>query len=177
MFTWANLVTLIRLLLVPVILIALLSARKTEALVLFVMAGASDALDGILARKLRQKSLLGAVLDPLADKFLLDSIYLLCAWKGYLPVYLAVLVISRDVFIITGFLILHLFFVTPEIRPSRLSKLNTMVQIVTAAAVMASLRPDLLEPLFYLTATLTVSSGLHYLYLGFISFPQRPDPR
>ncbi len=173
-FTWPNLITVLRLLLIPLIVIALFSERKSEALVLFVLAGLSDALDGLLARKLGQKSLLGAVMDPLADKFLLDTIYVLCAWKGYLPAFLAVLVVSRDVFIVSGFLVLYLFSTPPEINPTRLSKANTTLQVVTAASVLASLSSSILEPLFYLTAAFTVTSGLHYLYLGFKAFPHRP---
>ncbi len=174
MFTWPNLITVIRLFLIPLIVIALFSEKKTEALVLFVLAGLSDALDGFLARRLEQKSLLGAVMDPLADKFLLDTIYILCAWKGFLPPYLAVLVVSRDVFIVSGFLVLYLFSTPPEISPTRLSKTNTALQVCTAAAVLAGLSSTLLRPLFYLTAALTVASGLHYLYLGFKSFPHKP---
>jgi len=174
MFTWPNLITVLRLLLVPIVVIALLAGRRPEALVAFLAAGISDALDGFLARRLGQKSLLGAVMDPLADKFLLDTIYVLCAWKGYLPVFLAGLVVSRDVLIVSGFLVLHLFATPPEINPTRLSKTNTAVQVVTAAAVLASLPRPWLPPLFYVTASLTVISGLHYLWLGFRAFPHKP---
>jgi cardiolipin synthase len=172
-FTWANLITVVRLLLVPTIVILLLHEKRTPALVVFLLAGFSDALDGFLARHLGQRSTLGAVLDPLADKFLLDTIYILCAWKGYLPPTLAVLVVSRDVFIVSGFLVLYLFSTPPEIRPSLLSKINTACQILTAAAVLARAPETLLHPLFYLTGGLTVASGLHYLYQGLKLFPPK----
>ncbi len=167
MITWPNILTVLRILLIPLVIIALLEGRRFEALVFFVVAGVSDALDGLLARTLNQKSQLGAVLDPVADKFLLDSIYVICAWKGFLPAYLAVLVVTRDALIIAGFLILYLFVYPPEPRPTILSKANTVAQVVTAAAVLASAPKALLRPLFFVTATLTVSSGLHYLYLAF----------
>ncbi len=173
-FTWPNLVSVLRLLLIPLIVIALLAGRRTEALILFLAAGLSDALDGLLARLLKQRSSLGAVLDPLADKFLLDTIYVLCAWKGYLPPFLAVLVVSRDVLIVTGFLIFYLFVVPLEVRPTLLSKGNTAFQVITAAAVLGGLPEGFLKPLFYLTACSTVASGLHYLYLAFKAFPHRP---
>ncbi|WP_210534555.1 CDP-alcohol phosphatidyltransferase family protein [Thermosulfurimonas marina] len=181
MFTWANLLTLSRLLLVPLIVILLLNESRTPALILFLLAGLSDALDGFLARHLKQRTVLGAVLDPLADKFLLDTIYILCAWKGFLPPALAVLVVSRDVLIVGGFLVLYLFSSPPEVRPSLLSKANTLFQILTAACVLAQAPEGLLHPLFYLTGGLTVASGLHYLYLGFKLFPPkdaspRPSP-
>ncbi|RUM86925.1 MAG: hypothetical protein DSZ24_07470 [Thermodesulfatator sp.] len=95
---------------------------------------------------------------------LLDTIYVLCAWKGYLPSALAVLVVSRDVFIVSGFLVLYLLSIPPEIRPSWPSKVNTAFQIFTAAAVLAEAPPALLGPLFYLTGGLTIASGVHYLY-------------
>lgn len=175
MLTWANLVTVFRLLLIPVIVIALLSGRRTEAFILFLAAGTSDALDGFLARVLKQKSLLGAILDPLADKFLLDTIYILCAWKGYLPAFLAVLVVSRDVLIVSGFLILYLFVASPEVSPTLLSKINTTFQVITAALVLAGIPSRFLNPFFALTASFTVASGLHYLYLAFKVFPHRPE--
>ncbi len=174
MFTWPNLITVLRLLLIPVVVIYLLDGKREIALIFFILAGVSDALDGFLARVLHQKSPLGAVLDPLADKFLLDTLYVICAWKEYLPPFLAVLVVSRDVFIVTGFLILHLFATTPEINPTLLSKANTVFQILTLALVLASLSPAFLKPFYYFTAFLTVLSGLHYLYLAFKAFPHRP---
>ena len=174
-FTWANLVTVLRVMLVPAIALALLSGRNREALVLFLVAGASDALDGFLARALKQKSLIGAILDPLADKFLLDTIYILCAWKGDLPTFLAVLVVSRDVLIVVGFLILYLLGTSLKVKPTLISKINTAIQIITAALVLAEAPSRILNPLFFITALLTGASGLHYLYLALKSFSRRSE--
>ena len=161
-----NLITLLRLLLIPAVIICLLENRFGWALVFFVVAGLSDALDGFLARALKQKTLLGAILDPIADKLLLDSIYLLGASRGLFPDWLAVIVISRDILILLGFILLSLFKHRFEVQPSIPSKITTAFQITTAVVTLYGLPQEILEVFFFLTTGLTVFSGLHYLYLG-----------
>ncbi|AEH44723.1 CDP-diacylglycerol/glycerol-3-phosphate 3-phosphatidyltransferase [Thermodesulfatator indicus DSM 15286] len=159
-----NLVTILRLCLVPVVISYLLAGDHQKALIFFLIAGLSDVLDGFLARRLNQKTLLGAILDPIADKTLVDSIYLLGAYLELLPKWLAVIVVGRDFLILLGFLCLVAITKKIEVRPTYLSKATTAIQVITVVATLAKI-PNL-NILFYLTGVFTVLSGLHYLWLG-----------
>jgi len=172
MLNLPNLITLLRLLLIPVVVICLLEDKFQWALVFFLIAGLSDALDGFLARTLKQKTQLGALLDPIADKLLLDTIYLLGVGRGLFPEWLAVIIISRDVLILLGFLLLSLFKHRLEVHPSLPSKLTTACQIITVVLTLYGLPPRALHLLFFVTAGLTIFSGLHYLYLGLRAFAE-----
>ncbi len=167
-----NLITLLRLLLIPIVTICLLEERFQWALIFFLIAGLSDALDGFLARALKQKTQLGALLDPIADKLLLDTIYLLGAGQRLFPEWLAVIVISRDVFILLGFLLLTFFKRRFEVHPSIPSKITTVCQILTVILTLYGLPSQILLLAFHLTAALTILSGLHYLYLGLKAFAE-----
>ncbi len=140
---------------------------------IFILAGVSDGLDGFLARVMNQKTKIGAILDPIADKALLASSYVTLAVTGLIPNWLAVTVISRDLIIIFGVIVLFLFHSGVEIRPSVISKLTTLFQLVTiffvlGASVFSVKITVLVTCLFIVTAILTVASGLHYLYKGFM---------
>ncbi|WP_456434527.1 CDP-alcohol phosphatidyltransferase family protein [Thermosulfuriphilus sp.] len=161
-----NLITLLRILLVPVFVIFLLRGYREEALGVFVAAGISDGLDGLLARSLKQQTILGAVLDPLADKLLLSTSYVTLAVTGFLPDWLAVLVISRDVLIMLGVVIIFIFRSQVEIKPSLISKATTCLQIATVALALYNGGGPGLRYFVYLTATATICSGLHYVYKG-----------
>ena len=161
-----NFITLLRLLLIPVVIISLLEGHLRLSLFFFVLAGLSDALDGFLARALKQKTLLGAILDPIADKLLTNSIYILAAYLDLLPDWLAVIVISRDVLILLGFLLLSLQTKRLEVSPTLLGKATTACQLSTVVVTLAGLSPPVKSLFFYLTALITVLSGLHYLYLA-----------
>ncbi len=166
-----NLLTILRVILTPLLIILLIHERYDLAFVVFVVAGVSDGLDGFLARVLKQKTRLGAVLDPLADKALLASSYITLAIMDKIPDWLAVTVISRDVIIVLGVLILLLMRSRVEISPSILSKLTTLMQLITIFVVLLNqLFPQdlsaLVDALFAVTALLTVASGLHYIWLG-----------
>jgi cardiolipin synthase len=131
-----NLLTLMRLFIIPFLVIAILDGRYRLSFALFVLAGISDALDGLLARWLRQKTTLGQYLDPIADKLLLSTLFVVLTHVGLIPQYVTVLVFSRDVGIL---LISTLLFVTNALRdfqPSLFGKLNTLVQIVALLAVL-----------------------------------------
>ncbi len=166
MLNLPNLVTLLRLILIPVVIINLLEGRLKLALFFFILAGLSDALDGFLARALNQKTLLGAILDPVADKLLVNSIYILGAYLGLLPDWLAVIVLSRDVLILIGFAILTFHTKRLEVRPTILSKCTTASQILTVVVTLAGLSREIQEVCFYFTGGLTTLSGFHYLWLG-----------
>jgi cardiolipin synthase len=134
-----NLVTLVRLLCVPVGVYMMLSGSWTEAFWVFLAASMSDAVDGALARWLRADTMLGRYLDPLADKMLLVSVYITLGQAGHLPLWLVVLVVSRDLLIIGGVLLLHMVGQPPKMAPLLISKLNTVAQIALAALMLASL--------------------------------------
>jgi len=131
-----NLLTLMRLFIIPFLVIAILDGRYNTAFALFVLAGFSDGFDGLLARWLSQHTALGQYLDPIADKLLLSTLFLVLTHMGLVPRYVTVLVFSRDLGIL---LISTLLFATGtlrDFRPSLLGKLNTVVQILGLTAVL-----------------------------------------
>ena len=134
-----NLITLGRILLVPIVVWAIASGAMWIAFVLFVAAGVSDAVDGFLAKRFRMTTELGAYLDPLADKALIVSIYLTLGINGDIPRWLVILVVSRDILIVGGVILSWLVGPPLKMRPLIVSKLNTVAQIVFACVVLGSL--------------------------------------
>jgi cardiolipin synthase len=131
-----NLLTLMRLFIIPFLVIEILDGHYRISFALFMLAGISDALDGLLARWLSQKTTLGQYLDPIADKLLLSTLFVVLTHVGMIPQYVTVLVFSRDVGIL---LISTLLFATGALRdfwPSLFGKLNTLMQIVALIAVL-----------------------------------------
>jgi len=165
-----NLLTLIRIILTPLLVILLINSEFVEALIVFTIAGITDGLDGLIARYMRQKTRIGAILDPIADKLLLTSAYVTLAVIKFLPAWLAVTVISRDVIIVFGVLIIFLFQGGVEIRPSALGKITTVAQLGTIFMVLINhelkLFSRILPILYTVTVLITIVSGLHYMYLG-----------
>jgi cardiolipin synthase (CMP-forming) len=123
--------------LVPIVVWAITSGGMRIAFLLFVAAGISDAVDGFLAKRFHMTSELGAYLDPLADKALIVSIYISLGIAGALPLFLVILVVSRDIMIISAFMLSWLVGKPMPVRPLPISKLNTVVQILLAALVLA----------------------------------------
>ncbi|MGM0571435.1 CDP-alcohol phosphatidyltransferase family protein [Marinobacter sp.] len=163
-----NGLSFIRVLLVIPFAWALAIGLYREALVLFVVAAATDGLDGFLARFFGWKSRLGAILDPLADKLLLVTTYLMLSVTGVFPLWLFLLVLGRDLVIVTGGLLFHRFIGRFEVEPSAFGKLNTLVQILAAVAVMANQAgfelPALTNTLALWTVTvMALLSGGHYV--------------
>jgi cardiolipin synthase len=172
-FTVPNLLSLLRMGIVPLFIIALLDGSPTRALILFLVAGLTDGLDGFIARFYEQQSALGAYLDPMADKLLLTSAYVCLAIPGLgagmtIPVWVTVLVIARDVLIVMVALILYLALQVRRFQPAMIGKVTTAVQVTTALAVLTSRIVPALEPLalvlVFATAALTVASGFYYVY-------------
>ncbi|MCQ4163051.1 CDP-alcohol phosphatidyltransferase family protein [Roseomonas sp. GC11] len=166
--TLPNAITLARLFAVPATLWLILHGRLDIAFFVFAGAGLSDALDGWLARRMGSQSSLGALLDPLADKALLVCTYLGLAWAGVLPDWLALLVVFRDVLILGGVALLAFTGAPPRIQPLRISKANTVAQILLAALALLlagfGLRaPLLMDGLVVLATGTTLASGLAYL--------------
>ncbi len=169
--TVPNLITTIRIILAPVFIIYLINDQFLPALIVFLLCAASDGLDGMMARLMNQKSRLGSYLDPLADKLLLVAAFIALSVRGSLPSWLTVLVISRDIMILLGVLVLFLNGLEFKIKPSTISKITTWLQFITVVAVLSKVyMPSFVELysyIFYLTALLTISSGLHYMHYWF----------
>lgn len=167
-----NLLTILRILLVPLVVILLMDGAFFAALLVFLLAGITDGLDGFLARVLKQKTLLGAYLDPLADKALIASSFVTLSILGFIPGWLTVLVITRDLMILFGILLLTLLSIPFEINPVAVSKMTTAFQIFTVLLVLVAVNFNrealnpLVEVLFWATAFLTILSGLSYVRKG-----------
>jgi cardiolipin synthase len=171
--TVPNLITTIRIILTPIFIIYLLDGEILSALVVFAVCGISDGLDGFLARVLKQKSKLGAYLDPIADKLILASTFVVLAVMNFIPTWLAVTVISRDVLISLGVIFLMIYGMEIRIRPSIISKITTCLQFITVIGVLSSgagylaVSEDLFTILYQVTGVFTISSGLHYIHSWF----------
>ncbi len=163
-----NLITLGRILLVPFVVWAIASGAMWIAFVLFLAAGVSDAVDGFLAKRFNMTTMVGAYLDPLADKALIVSIYLTLGINGFIPRWLVILVVSRDILIVGGIMLSWVIGNPLKIKPLLVSKLNTVAQILFACLVLGTLGFDLrLETLTVvlmgLVAALTLLSVAAYL--------------
>jgi cardiolipin synthase len=134
-----NLITLGRILLVPVIVWAIASGQMAVAFILFFIAGVSDAVDGFLAKRFNMQSDIGALLDPLADKCLLVSIYVALGITADIPRWLVILVVSRDIIIIGAVMVSWLLDRPIPMKPLMVSKLNTVAQVLFAGLVLAAL--------------------------------------
>ena len=166
-----NILTLLRIILVPVIVIFLIQESYAKALLVFVIAGLTDALDGALARLLNKQTELGSFLDPLADKILLSTSFISLAIFTLIPGWLTVIVISRDFIILLGILILSMMSITYEIKPIFVSKVTTALQIATVffALLLKSFTVEMnnwLDLLFWLTAFFTILSVVIYIVKG-----------
>jgi cardiolipin synthase len=134
-----NIITLGRILLVPLVVWAIASSQMAVAFAVFIVAGVSDAVDGFLAKRFNMTSELGALLDPLADKALLVSIYIALGIWGAVPRFIVILVVSRDIMIVAAVIVSWLFGKPIPMKPLMVSKLNTVVQVAFAALVLAAL--------------------------------------
>jgi cardiolipin synthase len=134
-----NLITLGRILLVPIVVWAIASGEMWIAFILFVAAGVSDAVDGFLAKRFGMTTELGAYLDPLADKALIVSIYITLSVNGIIPIWLVILVVSRDIMIVGAVMLSWVVGSPLEVKPLLVSKLNTVAQILFACVVLGSL--------------------------------------
>ena len=164
-----NAITVARLLLAAPLSWAILADEARFALMLAVVAGMSDALDGLLARRFGWRSRLGGLLDPMADKLMLLAIYVSLVVVGGAPAWLVWLILGRDLVIVAGAVAYHNFIGPLDAEPSRVSKLTTCLQIGLAVALLAEQLPSIAMPawlhgvLLWSTAAATVASGLHYV--------------
>jgi cardiolipin synthase len=166
----ANTLTLLRILLTPLFAIFLIKHLLSFALLVFAIAAVSDGMDGLIARLFRQKTKLGAYLDPAADKLLLTTAFVTLAIQKLVPSWLAVIVITRDVLILFG---IALFIMTGrefQPVPSILSKITTVAQLASVLSVLVGYQvPRIAQvqgPLFWFAAGMTMVSGFQYIYRG-----------
>ncbi|HEY7221675.1 MAG TPA: CDP-diacylglycerol--glycerol-3-phosphate 3-phosphatidyltransferase [Candidatus Binatia bacterium] len=175
MLNLPNFLTLLRILTIPVFLEFLSYHFYWEALVVFAIGGVTDFLDGFTARRMNQQTALGAYLDPVADKLLVVTSFIMLGSIGGVPAWLAIVVVVRDVLIVLGYVIVY--FLIEErlkVKPTLIGKWSTTLQLLTLAVALLMLHdPRLLDPraleIFVLaTAVATVASGCQYLYRGLV---------
>ena len=172
--TYANQLTLLRMVFVPCFVLLLIYGHPKSATVLFLVAGITDGLDGLLARRLQQKTVLGSFLDPMADKLLLTAAFIVLSIPSlplvlHIPTWLTVLTISRDFLIALSVLIIHLQTHHSHFPPSLLGKCTTAVQLLTVGVCMlanfeANWALAIFPAVIYVTLAFTLASGLHYSY-------------
>jgi cardiolipin synthase len=180
--TVANLLTMSRMSLAPLLVVLILWGEMQWALAVFVIAGLTDLLDGLIARWGQQQTTLGAMLDPVADKILLTSSFVALTWtsglRTSLPAWLTVVTLSRDAIIIISVVVVNLTLGRRVFYPSVLGKLSTLFQLVSVGLVLllnaldVTWRPAML--VFQATLVLTVASALHYAYLGTVKRGEMP---
>ncbi len=187
MLTYANQLTILRMIFVPFFVLLLIYGHPRAATLIFVLAGMTDALDGLLARRLQQKTALGSFLDPMADKILLTAAFVTLTIPSvpsavHIPTWLTVVSISRDLLIALSVLIIHLQTGHSHFPPTLLGKGTTASQLLTVAvALFANFMPRLgviiFPSLVWVTLLFTVTSGLHYFYrsVGIIESYQQVD--
>jgi len=177
--TVPNLLTIFRMVLIPVFVSMLFYQKFVWALAIFVVAGITDGLDGLFARRFRQQSQLGRILDPIADKLMLVTSFVVLSMRGVfptplprhlpIPFWVTITVISRDVFILIGAAAINIVTGFRNFRPSFPGKVSTVLQIVTVAAVMFAARIRIgagyyLPTLYASVFGLAVLSGVHYVF-------------
>jgi cardiolipin synthase (CMP-forming) len=165
-----NTLTIMRILIIPLFAMAVIYDRYDSALYLFFAAAITDALDGLIARLTNQKTILGTFLDPLADKFLLVTSYILFSISGIIPTWLTITLISRDIILVTGWVVLYFVAHTAKVEPSLFGKIATAMQLILIWYVLLKINipnlPGIQNSLVWITALCTVFSGLHYIYRG-----------
>ena len=164
-----NLISLARLMAVPVMIYLILNGYYFGAFWLFVAAGVSDAVDGYIAKQLGQETILGSFLDPLADKALLVGVYITLGQENLLPSWLVIMVVFRDLVIIGGVVLLHISTNSVKMKPLIVSKINTAAQILLVAIVLANLAfsqlawSEFVLILVYIVTVTTLTSGGAYI--------------
>jgi cardiolipin synthase (CMP-forming) len=182
MLNLPNCLTLFRILTIPIFLEFLAYHFYWEALVVFAIGGFTDFLDGFAARRMNQQTALGAYLDPVADKLLVVSSFIMLGSIGGIPAWLAVVVVARDVLITLGYGIIYVLVDERlQVRPSLLGKWSTTLQLLTLALALVMLHDArllsewVLNAFIYTTAVATVASGLHYLYRSMVWLQNRAN--
>ena len=183
-FNLPNLITLARIALIPPFLVMIVSGRVFESFLIFLVAGCTDVLDGQLARLLRQKTKIGTILDPTADKLLMTSAYITLTLPALttfntLPIWLTATVVGRDALIGIGYFVISRVRGIKTVSPTILGKTSTVFQIGTVLLVLLfnylQLSPAFLIWLYFLTLTFTLLSGIHYFITYAFLIPSPPS--
>ena len=190
--SWAanipNIITVVRMALVVPLAMLLVQQRYGAALLILFLAGASDGIDGFIARRYSWRSRLGSILDPIADKLLLVSCYFVLTTQGLIPTWLLGIVLGRDMLIILGAIVIHHWITEVDGEPTLISKLNTFLQIALVLAVLIDQSGDWLEPqwltaLIWSVTVTTALSGIQYMAIWVFKLRQlnmvdkaRPGP-
>jgi cardiolipin synthase len=173
LLTYANQLTILRMIFIPCFVLFLIYDHSTLAILIFILAGITDGLDGLLARMFHQKTALGSLLDPIADKLLLTAAFVTLTVPSvpvayHIPAWLTVTAISRDLIIAVAALIIHLQTGYTKFPPSFLGKCTTALQLIMVAFVLGANLTHrvlpILDALVLATLLVTVASGLHYAY-------------
>lgn len=166
-----NTLTITRIIIIPIFITTIIYNQYLYALILFAVAALTDMLDGLLARLTNQKTLLGTFLDPLADKFLLVSSFIIFSVYGWIPKWFAIIVISRDIIVVIGCFLLYMITNSLKVEPVFLGKAAIALELFILAYVLLNINvitlPPVHEGFFILSATITALSGLQYIYKGF----------
>jgi len=168
-----NLITIFRIGLAPVLILLLKEQEYAASLAVFVIAGVSDGLDGFIAKRFHYESRLGSILDPMADKILLLSSYVMLTMLNHLPFWLMLTVAFRDLLIVGGYLVYTSMIGPVQMRPSWLSKFNTFLQIALVIVILGQqafqlVYAPMVDALIYGVLLSTVASGLHYLWIWLV---------
>lgn len=172
----ANRITILRILLIPFFIVSVVYYKATDGilrflpLVIFSLAISTDAIDGFIARVLKQKTQLGTILDPLADKLLLTTAFICLSMVQNLPPafrlppWVTIIVLSRDIIIVLGFLIIHHINAAIDVRPTPLGKITTFFQMMTILSVLSQTGHSSL--IWLIASVFTVISGIDYVIIG-----------
>lgn len=165
-----NIITSIRFFLIVPIVITLLAKKYELAFVFFAIAGLSDGLDGFLARRYHWTSQFGAIVDPVADKLLMLATYACLTWLDKIPLWLFLIVIGRDLWLMLGVLAYRYFIATLTFKPSRISKINTCCQLLLVIVILLDevvlkLPAFFIETIIYIVLITTVSSLVDYTWV------------
>ncbi|HET9481915.1 MAG TPA: CDP-alcohol phosphatidyltransferase family protein [Candidatus Polarisedimenticolia bacterium] len=181
--TLANVLTILRMVVIPFFIVSVGYSRSGWALILFIAAGVTDLLDGLIARIWKQQTQVGAILDPMADKLLLTAAFVMLSLpdnpkvfphlvlSNHIPIFVVIITISRDVFISLISMVMYMTLGQTKFPPSLMGKLTTTIQILTVAVLLLGnyLQRELtvLAPtLVWASLAMTVASGFHYIYLA-----------
>lgn len=165
-----NSITIARIVIIPLFITSVIYKRYDYALYLFITAALTDTLDGLVARLTNQKTVFGTFLDPVADKFLLVTSFILFSMNGWVPKWLTITVISRDIIVIIGWVLIYLTTHISSVRPTITGKAAIAMQLIVLCYVLLTVNivslPRMPDVLIVATAALTIISGLHYIYRG-----------
>ncbi len=164
--TLANKITVGRLVTIPIIVIALLEQQKWIVYPLLILCMVTDILDGLVARHRGEQTKVGAFIDPLADKLLLTSMFMVLAYLRQVPMWIFVVIFSRDLLIVIGWSVIHILTGSSEIKPRLLGKISTSIQMLTALLCLVPAPYPVLRFLLWITTLATIVSSVDYIIIG-----------